>query len=464
MIPPVEQSQRNRLLSYGCASVEDNRTIDNRPSMPGAAVKAADLLPNIDIVRQGMHPNLGPGSEDQSRGQRESVLGKEIGVDDAYTRKPMSNLVAALSTKRTIDDVIKVRCEAKLITNDASECPDARIVPAPRRCIQARSGTISEQKEHRSTCHNEECIIAFRIHGLWSERPGQAAKRDRSSRGLNPHAIEFTPSDTVGLINPRSSARTPSHHTPLLGMGPKVEAEAKDAEENDAEGNDAKAIQDAESSSLADPTVTLSSGVALSGVKDGVAKTDVRAAKTDEPTWSDPKRSELRLPCNFGEEGDEPNLQDEDHEVGRNFEEEIAWQHHLDSMEEDRVMKTIAEQALAEAKARAETQVPDFVKAVKQGKGQSATWFDGSKAGMVFKTGAEGLGYYKVRVSTVIKLTPELRPMQNCTRMQIMISDLVDATAKEAKEEAPKTSPAPVKQRLTARSTRANGPGGPILG
>jgi hypothetical protein len=230
------------------------------PINAGNHSESSRPLPKVSIVRQGMHPNPGPGREDHSRGQRESVLGKEIGVDDAYTREPMSNLVVALGTKRTIDDVIKVRCEAKQITDDKSEHLDARIVPAPRKCIQARNGTTSEQREHRSMCHNEECIIAFRIHGLWSERPGQAVKRDRSSRGLNPHAIEFTPSEAVGLINPRSSACTPSHYTSLPCMGTKTKAEANDAEVNDAEGNDAKAIQDADSSGVADPTATLSSG------------------------------------------------------------------------------------------------------------------------------------------------------------------------------------------------------------
>ena len=149
-----------------------------------------------------------------------------------------------------------------------------------------------------------------------------------SSRGLNPHAIEFTPSETVGLINPRSPACTPSGCMSLLCVGPKAGAEANDAEVNDAEGNDAKAIQDADSSGVADLTVTLSSRVVLSDVKDEVAKTDERVAKTEEPGLeqsdprrSDPKRSDLRRPCIFGEDGDEPSLQDEDHEMGRSIEE-----------------------------------------------------------------------------------------------------------------------------------------------
>ena len=96
---------------------------------------------------------------------------------------------------------------------------------------------------------------------------------------------------------------------------------------NDAEGNGAKAIQDAESSGLTDLTASLcSEGVVLSGVKDGGAKTDVGAAKTDvpglelrEPKLSDPKRSDRRLPCNFDDEEDDLDFQHEDVGIGRNF-------------------------------------------------------------------------------------------------------------------------------------------------
>ena len=230
-------------------------------------------------------------------------------------------------------------------------------------------------------------------------------------------------------------------------------------------GNDAKAIQDAESSGPTDLTASLSSGVVLSDVKDGVAKTDVGAAKTDEPgleqnepKWSDPKRNDLRRNCNFGEDGDVPDLQDEDHDMDRSVEEEIAWQHYLDRLAEDQAMKDIADQALEEAKARAEAQVPDFIKAEKKGKGQAATWFKGSKTGMAFKTGEKGLAYYKEQQATVIKLAPEIFPMQSCTPMKIIINELINATTKEEKEPAPKTSPATVKQRLDARSTKVDGP------
>ena len=53
----------------------DNCSKDSRP------------LPKEQIVRQGMHPNPGPNREHQSRGQREAVLGREVGIEDAYTRR-----------------------------------------------------------------------------------------------------------------------------------------------------------------------------------------------------------------------------------------------------------------------------------------------------------------------------------------------------------------------------------------
>ena len=159
--------------------------------------------------------------------------------------------------------------------------------------------------------------------------------------------------------------------------------EESDAEGSNAKGSEVKAIQDADSSGTVDLTATLPSGVVLSGVKGGVAKTDERTAKTDEPGLepsdprrSDPRRSDLRRPCNFEEDGDEPNLQDEWHEVHRNSEEEMAWQHYLDNITEDQVLKDAADKAIEGAKARSvaiNVETPEFIKAVKKGKGQTAT-------------------------------------------------------------------------------------------
>ena len=51
----------------------DNCSMNSRPS------------PKEQIVRQGMRPHPGPRNDDQSRGQKEGVLGKEVGVDDVYS-------------------------------------------------------------------------------------------------------------------------------------------------------------------------------------------------------------------------------------------------------------------------------------------------------------------------------------------------------------------------------------------
>ena len=223
-------------------------------------------MPKADIVMQGMHPNPGPSGGSHSRGQRENVLGKEVGVDDAYIREPMSSLNAALGTKRTIDDIIKIRREEKQITAGENECEDARITRAPRKCIQARNGTTDEQKEHRWVCHNEQCIIAFRVNGLWPDRSSREPKRSRvvqastDNRGLNPQAAVFTPSGSAGFILPMWSARTPSGDVVTQDVGPKAGADVSEVERSKTEESDAKAIQDPESSGHTDLTATLSSG------------------------------------------------------------------------------------------------------------------------------------------------------------------------------------------------------------
>ena len=94
-------------------------------------------------------------------------------------------------------------------------------------------------------------------------------------------------------------------------------------------------------------------------------------------------------------------------------------EHHLDNITEDQVMNDAADEAIEEAKARSvasDAEVPEFIKAEKKGKGQTATWFKGSKTGMVFKIGDKGLGYYKEQPGIVIKLAPEVRPMQVAPR------------------------------------------------
>ena len=89
-----------------------------------------------------MHPHPGPENSDHSRGRKERVFGNEVGVDDAYTREPMSSLRAALSTNRNIDDVIEEHRAIKQTTADDGDHIVARVTPAPRRFIQAGNGTI----------------------------------------------------------------------------------------------------------------------------------------------------------------------------------------------------------------------------------------------------------------------------------------------------------------------------------
>ena len=178
--------------------------------------------------------------------------------------------------------------------------------------------------------------------------------------------------------------------------------------------NDAKVYQAVDSSGTTDLTETPSPGEAvLSDVREEGSKTDEREIACDydmdhhesDVLW--PEQNEQldaevthrpRRPCNFGEDGDEYEMQDDFHEVQRNDEEEIAWQHHLDRCTEDQLMIDIARAAIEEARARAkanEIEVLEVITVKKKGDGQASSWIEGAKPGMVFNNGSQGVGYYK---------------------------------------------------------------------
>ena len=92
----------------------------------------------------------------------------------------MSSLQAALSTKRTIDDEIGKPRNIKQKTADENDDDDARIIPAPRQCIQARNGTVEMQVAHRKGCSNEQCIMALRTHGLLCDWPRTRTRNETS--------------------------------------------------------------------------------------------------------------------------------------------------------------------------------------------------------------------------------------------------------------------------------------------
>ena len=107
--------------------------------------------------------------------------------------------------------------------------------------------------------------------------------------------------------------------------------------------------------------------------------------------------------------------------------------------------------SIEEAKARAkekEAVIPDFIKVKRKGRGEASKWYEGLKTGMVFKTGEHGIGYYKDEPSKTIELTKEVLPMFGCTPLKIMISEILEATPKEAKEAPPRTTPSAVKERF----------------
>lgn len=49
-------------------------------------------------------------------------------------------------------------------------------------------------------------------------------------------------------------------------------------------------------------------------------------------------------------------------------------------------------------------------------------------------------------------LAGEIRHMDNCTPMKLMISEILEATPKEAKEATPNTMPGTVQERLTRKT------------
>lgn len=55
-------------------------------------------------------------------------------------------------------------------------------------------------------------------------------------------------------------------------------------------------------------------------------------------------------------------------------------------------------------------EIPEFIPGKKEGKGMNATWYEGPKKAMVFKTGSKGLGYYLEHEAKEIRLSDELRP------------------------------------------------------
>ena len=128
-----------------------------------------------------------------------------------------------------------------------------------------------------------------------------------------------------------------------------------------------------------------------------------------------------RRPYNFGEEDDEEELGVNSDDPEDDAMDEMACQHD-EAMtvvwQEDACLKARAEVAVQEAKQRKaagpEEDPPDFIKAKKKGEGANATWYEGPREGMVFKTGTEGLGCYREAVLQGISLTEELMPMAGC--------------------------------------------------
>ena len=86
--------------------------------MPTRAMKADCRLANRSFS-MAFTPHA--GRDGMSRRHKEAVLGNEIGVDNAYTRGPMSSLQAALNTKRPHGGGLDEPCSNKRRTDGEAE-------------------------------------------------------------------------------------------------------------------------------------------------------------------------------------------------------------------------------------------------------------------------------------------------------------------------------------------------------
>ena len=134
-----------------------------------------------ELFEQGVRPGPGLQKIEMSRGQRVAVLGEERGIDDAYTRPPMSSLEAALRIQRMHNENPGDPCSKKRRMDGEADVGSREYLRAPRVCIEARNGTEDMQRIHRSGCNDERCIAAFRDHKLLHRDEPAHGKRKASA-------------------------------------------------------------------------------------------------------------------------------------------------------------------------------------------------------------------------------------------------------------------------------------------
>ena len=172
------------------------------------------------------------------------------------------------------------------------------------------------QGHHRIICDNEQCIVAFQIHGL---------------------------------LNHQTRARERRCHQP--------QAEAASKKEDGNEPNTKKAKRDI-LFVLGHVVATIPSGNVASETKAGTLQKDGLNIHTAGfvPGSAERGAGEVvrpMLPCNFSEEEDWYELHDGYQAYQRNDEEATAWQHHLNNCIDDQLMADVAQNAVEEAKTRA---------------------------------------------------------------------------------------------------------------
>ena len=138
----------------------------------------------------------------------------------------------------------------------------ARVVPVPKRCIEARNGTAIMQKAHRSECSNEQCLAAFQVYGLLVGSNGKSQKRGRrfqpdeatKNESKNEASTKETSGDTQVVPMHVDAAVPPGTVAQMQNNG--LNIHAAEFVPRSKSGNDAKVYQAVDSSGTADLTET----------------------------------------------------------------------------------------------------------------------------------------------------------------------------------------------------------------
>ena len=184
--------------------------------------------------------------------------------------------------------MIQEPCNIKKRNEEGIGYIGARVVPASRRCIEARNGTALLQNAHRRGCNNGQSMAAFQAYGLLVESYGINQRRVRRSQ--SDEATENENKDEASTKRTNSDLQVVSMHVDAaVSSGTVAQMQNVGLNIHAAEfvpqsksGNYAKVYQAVDSTGTADLTETPSPvGAVLSDVRGGGSQTDVREIAGD---------------------------------------------------------------------------------------------------------------------------------------------------------------------------------------